>query len=508
MPDDIMVQDAGVSLADVIPADNAGGDNGAAGAGDGAVGGGDAADGSRGAGADGGGDAGRTREDGADSGRDGKGADDKGEDDAAGKTREDVKGEEDEEEIGSRGDGRRIEDAKLRRGIANLRKQDKEAGKAVADAYYANQDVMKLTGAPSVKQAINSVRAMKATIDSLGGEQGITETRQELEDWRTEAKQFADGDPALIESLGKANPESLARTTTNALEWLAKNNHLNLLDEAVLPNMVDRLQTNGYFQVLDNLEALIKKGDGQGAYDLLTKLKGWSHDLRGKAEKFVGERANRKAPDPKAEEYARKDAEYAKRDQEQFNQNVNRQLTQLNNSALDDTTKQMFNELGLKPEGRRDFVQGLMQRIWDSMAKDKIYQGQVREILRKNDSKEAAEFIAAEFSERLPEHFIKYRNIRYPNYKPSRSSGGGSSRQASNGNAGGGDRQQQQRTDNKNGNAGAGDAAKNQEYIQLKDGEMPTRAQVDWKKTSHVEYISGRATLVNGKRVKWRVRHG
>lgn len=508
--------EGGISLAEVIGTTDAGGAGGDGGAG----GGGDAsgaADDTAGAGGD------RAAGDGGDSdaskdrGRQGAddaaaGGDRKGKDDAAdkdadriddkGKDKEDVDDKGDEEEV-TGADGRKVADAALRRGIANLRKTDKAAGKAVADAYFANQDVVKAVGAQNVRQAVVQVRAMKATLDSLGGDQGITDMRTEIDDWRTEGKQFVAGDMALIEKLAEADPNALHLTSANALDWLGANKP-ELFDKTLLPHMVSKLESVGFNQVLENIAGLLEKGKGQEAYDLLHKMRLWSNDIKSKAEKFRGDRAAAAKKDPRDEAFQRKDEEYARRDQEIFGQDVNRTLTRLNNDVLDDTTKELFSELKLNNEGKRDFLQGLMQRIWTKIEKDKHYQSAAKSILAKKDPQEAAEFIHSKFNELLPDEFIAYRNIRYPGASRTKKAATGEN---ANGNG---------KRDNANGAArGAAAAAGSgkpgstaQMAILLRDGEMPTKGQVDWKDpNAQVNYIGGRAKLTNGKYVRWRVNH-
>lgn len=123
-------------------------------------------------------------------------------------------GEEDEADYTS-GDGRKILDSKLRKGIAELRKTDKVAAKAVADAYFSRQAILKeFPEAKSAGDAIQQIRGMRATLETYGGEQGLTDMKSEVEDWRGEAKQFAEGNPELIAKLGEARPRSTGHQRT------------------------------------------------------------------------------------------------------------------------------------------------------------------------------------------------------------------------------------------------------------------------------------------------------
>lgn len=399
-------------------------------------------------------------------------------------------GEQPEEEADyTSGDGRKILDAKLRKGIAALRKTDKIAAKAVADAYFAKDAIMKeLPDAKSAGDAIQSIRGMKATIEALGGEQGIADIQEEVSDWRNEAKQFAEGDPELIAKLGEADPEALVTNAHNVLDWLRDYKKGELFENAILPAFTEKLEGAGFFNALDSLAGFIKEGKGQEAWDLLQRVMEWGKGVRANAAKFKTEQEARPKRNLEREEIDREREQLNNEKVQNFNQNVNSNLAQINNRSMSKIVEPFFRDLKLPHEGRREFVNSLQLRIWKMIEQDKTFQMQAKVKRAKSSPMDFAEFVSGKFSELLPREFTKLRNSMYPSWKPKGpGTGGGKPNDAA---------------------PAAGDkkpAPVATGFIQLK--EQLSGDKVDWKKSSQIEYIAGRAVGKDGKRYRWAVRH-
>ena len=207
-------------------------------------------------------------------------------------TPETPEGGEEEELPGDPGDedaistDARTMDKQTREAIAKLKKSDPAAAKLLAKQFYGRQAYEKEF--PTVQDA----RQAKATIESLGGEEGISKLNEEVQDYRTEIEQFANGDPALIEQLYKCNPESTAKMVEAALDVFEKNNNVAALDQVILAPMVRRLQQVGLHGHLLKAAEFIKAGKGQEAYDTLGAVGEWLAKLTGDAEKMSNTRTD------------------------------------------------------------------------------------------------------------------------------------------------------------------------------------------------------------------------
>ena len=65
-------------------------------------------------------------------------------------------------------------------------------------------------------------------------------------------------------------------------------------------------------------------------------------------------------------------------------------------------------------EGKREFTQNVLHRIWKAMRDDKVFQRQAHAIKGKGDKTRAAQFINAKFAELAPSIFRSYKNTMYP----------------------------------------------------------------------------------------------
>lgn len=379
-------------------------------------------------------------------------------------------------------DGREVADAALKKAIIEIAKTDKAAARATRDAYFSNQAVLKeFPEAKSIGDVLREIRAAKNTIESLGGDQGITELQEEVTDYRNEIAQFASGDPKLIEELYEANPESTALMTANALAVL-EGKDKKIFDNVILPALVKRLEEVGLNKYLVRIADFIKEGKGQEAYDAVAEVGKWLTDVNEAAKKAIDGRGKR---DPRQDELDRRRQELDTQSKQLFERSIATEVNRRNNSSLSRVVEPLFKTLKLTPEGRREFINGLQSRIWAAMKADKTFQRQARGIMEKGDQDRAAQFIAQKFEELAPEMFRKHRNALYPNIgtgatKPGPAKPAG----AGNGAAAGKP-------------AGAATGAK----VGYKPGTKPNREDVDWSKTSDTQWISGKGITLRDGRV-------
>lgn len=374
-------------------------------------------------------------------------------------------------------DGRRIDD-KTRKAIAKLKKVDPLAAKAVAEAYFRENAYKKQF--PTVQAA----RAAKATLDSLGGDEGITALQGEVESFRTEIKQMANGDPELIGQLYESDPRGLELSTGASIKFIGSKD-ADAFDRVVIPPMVTRLEKAGMYTSIPALLKLIQDGKGQEAYDLTLEIQKWLSDAKS-MQKEQMDLAGRK--DPEREAVAREREELATQKTKMFDDATGVDVNRMNNTALKRAIDPLFRELKLDADGRREFTNGLQQRIWKMMKEDSTFQMQQRAIAKKGDVQERAEFISGKFQELLPEAFRRYRNSLYPNYsklkvvpKPKVAAGAAPT----------------------NGKKPAAAAAPVTTGATIKINYRPKFTDVNWSKTPDVMWLTGHAVLTSGKSVQF-----
>lgn len=460
----------GTAVADGAGAGSGGGDG--AGAGGGA---GDGAGGGSGEGAGGGKGAGEGGEGAGGEGGEGGGAGEIDDQPGAGES-------EDLELEGLETDGRKV-DAVTRKALAALKKVDPAAAKQLFADHGRAERIREELGVKNLSEAVNKVRQMSATLESVGGEEGLTGLQSEVEDYRNEIAQFSNGDPALLTQLREANPEQFANMVTQGLEQMAQHMNAEQFDIAILPTMVARLDKAGWFSSVPQLLELIKEGKGQEAYDLTTKMASWLNNAKGMVKKQL-DLKNQKNPEREALDRDR--AKLNQDKQEAFESSVSVDVNRSNNAVTAKLVEPFFKDLKLQPDGRREFINALNSRIWKAMEKDASFQRAAKSLLAKGDKDRSARFVSAKFAELLPDAFRNLRNAMYPNYTRggTRTSADAGKKNNAGGGAGGG-------ANGKGNGAGGGAAAVN--YT----GGKPNRDDVDWARTSETLWISGRAYLKN-----------
>jgi hypothetical protein len=381
---------------------------------------------------------------------------------------------------GTETDGRKI-DAKTRAAIAAFKKADPASAKLVADIYFRAQardaQLFKETGAKTVTEALAAVRQNKATLDALGGQDGINEIQAELTDWRGEADQFGNADPKLMASLYEANPVAVFGNARNALDLL-KSKDMNAFDDLIVPALQERLEQAGLVMSVNSLLELIKEGKGQEAYDLTQKLSKWLGYVEGLAKKSKEGRAAAKSPE--VDRSAERERALDERERSIHDNAIGSEVTRRNNEATSKITAKLYKDLGLNHEAQRDFTNMLQSKIFAAVRDDKIFKRDYNNIKAKGDAQRSAEFIHAKYAELLPKAFEKQRNLLYPNYKPKPTTTAAPVKPKPNG------------------------AQPQGHVVTSVAGQRPKHEDVDWARTPDVMWITGHAVLKNGKSVDFK----
>jgi hypothetical protein len=291
--------------------------------------------------------------------------------------------------------------------VAELKKTNPAAAKALADQFYRRLAYQKEFA------TVQDARRAKATIESLGGEEGITELQSEITDFRTEAEEFANGDRGLLEKLHKSNPESTLKAGQHILDIFEETGNLQALDSMLLRPMVKRLQSVGLGRALVEAAKLVEDGKGQEAYDAIGRIGQWLAQVNGEAEKMGSERA--KAPDPREKQLQEQRQKFDQEKQEFARTRLSNEITVANNVSLKRTLEPFFKEAGItEPEGKREFEQVIMNKVWAAMKDDKVYLRNAHNKKMQGNDAETVKFISAKFAELLPGIFRAHRNRHYP----------------------------------------------------------------------------------------------
>jgi hypothetical protein len=338
------------------------------------------------------------------------------------------------------------------------------------------------------------VAANVAVIESLGGHEGIQNLQSEVTDYRKEITQFAEGNAELPQQLFESNPDGLAKSVAASINVLAERD-VERFKTAVRPGVVARMKQAGFTPTIQQIAQHILDGKGQDAYDLLQKMGNWVANEEQLQQKAVQTQAER---NPEREKLDTERREFETQKAQAYDQRVGVDVNQLNNESMKLVVEPFFKEIKLMdPKGRRKFIQAVQADVWEAMRLDKTWQMQAHAIKNKGDARETAEFLNQKFAELLPVHFRLNRNALYPAYKPAAKKvvpitkpNGTNSGAVTNGAP-------------PPPKKPAAAPVTNGSAIRLAAGQRPGHNDVDWHKTSDIDWIRGYATLTNGKRVQF-----
>lgn len=382
------------------------------------------------------------------------------------------------EDEGIETDGRKL-DKETAETISRLKKTDAAAAKLLAKQFYGRQAYEKEF--PTVQEA----RQARATLDSLGGEEGITEMHNKVSDYEREMTQFANGDRALGEALYKQDPVAVVKNAANLVDILTDNGNMAGLDEVLLRPIVSRLRSVGMHENLVKAANFLREGNGQAAFDTLTGMGQWLAKITTEAEAME---KGRTVKDPREEQFARERAELDREKRETYDRAIGEEVLRLNNNSLSKTIEPFFKEIRLKEAGRKEFTKNLQSKVWAAMKEDKVFQRQAAAVKGQGDKVKIAQFMNAKFSELLPRIFRDYKNSLYPNLARAAA-------RPANG--------QPTPASGPNGKPASPKAVTSINSAAIKVADAPAYDDVDWDKTDSMLWVSGKAHLKNGKFVNF-----
>jgi hypothetical protein len=310
-------------------------------------------------------------------------------------------------------DGRRV-DAKTRQDLAALKKVNPESAKRLGDMYHRTRSIMEEVGAQNLSEAVHKVRQLSATLEAVGGEDGLVGLQDEVGDYRNEIQQFANGDPELLTQLYDANAESFGKAILNGLDLLAAKDS-KLFDNTIVGALVSRMESGGLYAAIDDIVKFVQDGKGQEAYDKLGQVKAWLNQAKQISD---NQGRTRKEKDPRSEELDRREQALSQKTKEQFDGGVAEDVNRMNNRAMFKLVDPLMRELKIPTGGRREFVNALNSRVWAMQKKDKTFQRTANSLMDKGDRGKVANFVHRKFAELLPDAFRALRNELYPNYRP------------------------------------------------------------------------------------------
>jgi hypothetical protein len=279
-------------------------------------------------------------------------------------------------------DGRMMPDT-VKKGLNKLRETDPKLAGELRKIYFQHAEITKVF--PSVAEA----RAAADLIESVGGETGIGEMQQEVNDYAAELTAMSEGNPKAVNDLARDFPKGLVKLTPLALD------HMKALDSVAYDHTIARhmapiFRDKGVTGAVTRLIELIADGKQAAAAEAAERIKSWMAGV----EQLASTRTTEE-PDARTKELEERERGIQTKEQRIFTGQVASAVSKRMYDTIDKHVTPYLKQRKLTPEQRTSLRSGIGTRISKALEADKQYQGRLRALLDKGDVDAVARFVGS-----------------------------------------------------------------------------------------------------------------
>jgi hypothetical protein len=346
--------------------------------------------------------------------------------------------------------------------LSKLRESDPENAAILRKEHFQNRDFR--TSFPTPQEA----RQAREIIDDIGGVSGYAKIQEELGAYATELTRFSDGDPQAVDDFARDYPKGLAKLTPLAVAKMKS------IDPPGFERMLSRetagmMFEKGFTHSVDRVIELIQDGKQEQAFKLAKEMRDWISNV----EKF-GKSAPAAAGEGELTEVQKREQSVAQREADIRQREINNSVTTSMDRIIQRSLNPLLKGRNLTLAQKQDLAKGIYTHISETLMDNDEYQDKLKSLLREGDVRKIDRFVAS----RVARIAGKSTKAVWANRGFAK---GGGTRPA--GRA-----------------AASGDGVTRPMVLAKK----PTADQIDWSKDrSKMRFISGEATLKNGKIVRW-----
>jgi hypothetical protein len=359
-------------------------------------------------------------------------------------------------------DGRPTPQA-LNNALSKLGETDKKLADFVRGRYFKAQEFEKVF--PTPQEALSA----KETLEVMGGEEGLTQLRDEAQQYANELTMVANGDSKILDDIIADSKDGFLKLAPAAFEKL-KTVDPALYQSTSMSGFSDVLRSSGFPDGINTMAAgigelvdHIKEGRQQQAFDSARNLGAWFDKFKSMAKAATPENKI----DPERQKFETEREEFQTQKQEQYRGDVN---SQLNDSLIKPLLTRILSPLMKGRTFTTEQKQTLESLIYTNLSKEISADQRFNEKRKILQERQDTKGILNLFRPRLEELMPKVVKAAW----------------ASTGHASAAPRPQA------NGNA------------QMTTGTKPRPEDIDWTKDrGRQRFMSGEATLKNGKIAKW-----
>jgi hypothetical protein len=321
--------------------------------------------------------------------------------------------------------------------------------------------------------------AAKEALETYGGVEGIEQVNQKAQQFASEMEQFSQGSPEFLSQLQKDDPTGFSKSISRGLGILGQADP-TAYSSALSPIIHSTLEAGGINSALylagttisEIFAQLEQSGADQKslfalnkAFDAVKK----AYDYSGNIKKLA-EQSGEKPLTDKEKELQQREQEITRKHNEQFSREVSTAAVKSADSIINQALLPYYKALPkMSKEQKADVHKGVFEYISRQLESNKKYMEQKRALIREGNVDKITKFISQNVQKLAAASAKSIWNRR-----------------------GWGTLPNQQKTN----------AGNNNQQVTLT--RKPKKEDIDWNKTTEIEYMTGSATLKgSGRKVKF-----
>lgn len=359
--------------------------------------------------------------------------------------------------------------AQLTKALREMREAHPDQAQALKElqrSYFARQEFAKVFTSP--EEALDA----KATMEMLGGKEGIARLRayesviQDIDD------RVDRGDRSVVEEMARSSPDGFKQLIPHGLEILQTLDRV-AYKETVQPLVLNDLKASGFVDYLTAAATELAAGETERANRYLKGMQQWISD----AEASVESRKNR-YQDPRLVEIQDREKRVSQQAAKQLHDYVDSDLSSYKRETVSRATAGLARERRLSPDAHRDMIDGVMAEIDKLLGSNNFYEQSMNSLYREANREKITNYGKAQIDQ-IRQRAInsvwtrRYGSLGAPRRKPA-------------------------------GESQSPQSAQPQQARSIPVAARPSWKDVDMSKTTQDMYLNGKAYLKSGKFVSWK----
>jgi hypothetical protein len=371
------------------------------------------------------------------------------------------------------GDGRTLP-KEVQTALKALKELHPEHAKALDElrkSYFSSKQHAEFFKSPT------EARQAKATLDIVGGSEGIANLQSQVAAIEQVDSAFEQGDPTVLDDIASDYPDGFKKLIPAALDKL-QTMDAAAYGKAMQPHVFSAMEAAGVGSVLGAIAEAVAANDLAKAKDLLGKSLTW---YKGQ-EQQAGTR--QKTDDPERVKFENERKQFQETKEKSFREDIGRQTLSHQSSEINKALVPYLKSKALSADAKADLNDGVNREINRLLKADATYQSQVKALLtaKTRDPGKIVQYINAAVAEAAPKAVKALWARRYGTTVAAKPAATGT----------------QKTTVTQQNPAASGP---------LKISAKPNREDVDWAKTKDILYITNKAFMNagphKGKLVTW-----